>query len=95
MRPDVTEGVPNARTLPFGRGSARDVRPGVTEGVLNARTGRVCSWDLRGQGIPSARTLLPDGFDLMSDLWNRRLGRKEYQAAEHRLDSGIGVDGED
>ena len=65
------------------------------KGVPKARTARVPGRDLPGPGVPSARTLLPDGFDLMGDLWNRRLGRKEDQTAEHRLDPGIGVDGED
>jgi hypothetical protein len=48
------------------------------QGVPYARTARVPGRDPTGWGVPSARTLLPDGFDLVSDLWNRRLGRKEY-----------------
>ena len=73
--------------------SLREAR--LTAGVLNARIARASGRGLTGQGVPSARTLLPDGFDLMGDLRNWRLGREKYQAAEHRLDPGIGVNGED
>jgi hypothetical protein len=64
------------------------------KGVPKARTARVPGLDLPGQGVPSARTLLPDSFDLVRDFRNRRLGRKENQAAEHGLDPSIGIDGE-
>jgi hypothetical protein len=69
--------VPSARTGQARHRSGAQTVVGSAEGVPKARTTAALARACLTEGVPNARTLLPDRFDLMRDLGDRRLRREE------------------
>ena len=88
----LVQGEPGS--LPNGGRERRKPLVALTEGCQKPER-QMPGQSLSDLGVPNARTLFSDRFDLVRDPRDRRLRREEDQAARHWFDPCIGIDRED